>query len=353
MTYRKKLLLKRLAIILAVAVVAILLFLILGFSYMGRYVVYTEDGAHFSFNTQDGVSIEEGLNILPPENPVLITGTSILEAEGLTNEDIIRLSADEVNGLLVSYETLSDGSTLNAIDFTEENYNMLILEMRTGSSDILNTEPVLTLIERARDQHVKLAAMISCLDDSTYAKDHIDRALPLESGALWMNDSDSYWLDPANRDVQKYITEMILSLADMGFQEVILNNFYFPESQYIDYSSEKSREELLIEAYEAIEDDVGIRCTLGILVTDPENGHQALDYAEHLYVYYSGGGKLAGYISSHPDQYIVFVTASHDTRFDDYGKIIVDNEEASFIPEQTGSSTTTEPETDEYDEYTE
>lgn len=335
MTYRKKLFLKRLAVVLGIAAAIIIVALVIGFYYLGRYVVYTEDGAYFSFHQDRHTQVEEGLTILPPEDPVLVTGDSILETEGLTDENIIRLSADEVNGLLVDYETLLDGSTLNAIDFTDSDYNLLILEMRSEGSEILNTQPVLTLMQRAKDQEVKLVAMISCLDDQSYALEHTEQALPIAGGPLWVSSSGSYWLDPTNEDVQGYVTNMILSLSNMGFQEVILNNFYFPESSYIDYSSDKSRQELLIEAYENIEEQVGIRCTLGILITDPTSGHQAQDYAEHLYVYYDEGSQLASYVANNPDHYIVFVTASHDTRFDNYGKIMLENEDASFIPENT------------------
>lgn len=339
MTYRKKLLLKRLAVILGIVLVVVILALILGFSYLGRYVVYTEDGAYFSFDsTRETTEIEEGLNILPPEDPVLITGESVFETQALTDEEFIRLSADEVNGLLVNYETLEKGDALNTIDFTESGYNMLVLEMRSAGSEILSSEPVLALMQRAKDQGIKLTAMISCLDDREYALAHTDQALSIDGGALWVSSGGSYWLDPANEDVQKYITDMILTLSGMGFQEVILNNFYFPESENIVYTSEKTREELMIEAYEKVEETISIRCTLGVLVTDPSKGHQALDYAEHLYVYYDSGNRLQSYIESHPDHYVVFVTASHDTRFDEFGKLMVDNENASFIPEATDES---------------
>lgn len=339
MTYRKKLLLKRLAVISGILLAVIFLALVLGYSYLGRYVVYTEDGAYFSFDgTRPSTDTETGLNILPPEDPVLITGDSVLETAALTDEESIRLSADEVNGLLVSYETLEQGDALNAIDFTESGYNMLVLEMRSEGSEILSTAPVLSLISRAKDQGIKLTAMISCLDDQEYALEHTDQALPIEGGPLWVSAGGSYWLDPTNEDVQKYVTDMILTLSGMGFQEVILNNFYFPESENIDYPSEKTREELTIEAYEKVEEAVGIRCTLGVLVTDPSTGHQALDYAEHLYVYYDSGNRLQSYIENHPDHYIVFVTASHDTRFDAYGKLMVDNEDAAFIPDSGSNS---------------
>jgi hypothetical protein len=361
MTYRNKLLLKRFLIILGIVLLAVFLLLLLGFTYLGRYVVYTEDGAYFSFRTQaEASSSEELVLAAPPEAPVLVTGDSIYESEALGDEQGLQLADTEVNGLLLDYETLADGSTLNSIELTDESLNTLALEMRSGSSDILNTSAVLDLIDRAKSQGLRLVAMISCLNDINYAEAHFDQCLQTASGDRWLTDSGSYWLDPTNQAVQDRITDMILTLADMGFQEVILNNFSFPESESISYAAgDSTREELLIDAYESIEEAVGLQCTLGILVRDTENGHQAFDVAEHLYVYFSSGSAIKEYVEAHPDYYLVFVTNSHDTRFDDYGKLYTDQDVSSFSSQPTTSETYEEApdedtdEDEDYDTYTE
>lgn len=338
MTYRQKIRLKRLLIALGILIVVIILALIIGFSYLGRYVVYTQDGAYFSFKADDAAT-EIGLTaeapLSQPENPVLITGDSILEDFTLSEEENLILEDYEVNGLFVDYETLADGSTLNAIEFSESGYNTLILEMRSGSSGILNSDAVHSLIARAQSNDIHLLAMISCLNDIAYAEAHSNEALTVYGGDYWLTSGGSYWLDPTEESVQNYITSMILMLSEMGFEEVILHNFYMPESTSINFSSEEgAREQALIEAYQKIETAVNTKCALGLLITDPENGHQAFDYSEHLYVYFSNGSEVKEYIENHPDRYIVFITESHDTRFDEYGKIQA-NRDADFIPEST------------------
>ena len=335
MTYRQKLLLKRLLITLGILLVVALLVLLIGFSYLGRYVVYTENGAHFSFS-QD-TTAEETLQaqapVSGPENPVLVTGDSILEDFALADDEAIVLEDYEVNGLIVDYDTLKDGSTLNAIDFTETEYNTLVLELRANGSEILNTEPVQTLMNRAESQEVHLIAMMSCLDDREYALEHHKQALPIEGGALWVSSGGSYWLTPTNEEVQDYLVYMILTLSEMGFDEVILNNFYFPESDYIVYDTgESTRAELMAQAYQDVANTIGSRCTLGLFVSDPDAGHQAFDYAEHLYVYMSSGSDASDYSDANPDRYIVYITDSHDTRFENHGKIQADRD-ADFIPE--------------------
>lgn len=334
MTYRQKLLLRRLLIVFGILLAAVALILILGFYYLGRYVVYTEDGAYFSFQKQDVTSsvLEPEAPGAAPENPVLVTGASIREDFALMEELETPLEDYEISGLIVDYETLKDGSTLNQIDFSEESYNTLVLELRAQGSQLLQTSEVETLMRRAQSQDIKLIAMISCLDDREYALEHQPQALPIDGGALWVSSGGSYWLDPTNQDVQQYLTDMILELCEMGFTEVILENFYFPESDYIDYDTgEFSRAELAAQAYQTLADKLGGRCTLGLYVSDAEEGHQAYDLAEHLYIYMSSGNSVAEYDSTHSDRYIVYITDSHDTRFDSYGKLQAERD-AGFIP---------------------
>lgn len=335
MTYRQKLLLKRLLIALGILILVAFLVLLIGFTYLGRYVVYTEDGAHFSFGDDEASSstLQAEAPVAAPENPVLVTGDSILENTTLTDEETIVLEDYEVNGLIVDYETLADGSTLNAIELNDTGYNTLVLEMRSGSKEILNTEPVLSLIQRAKSQQLKLIAMISCLNDIAYAEEHSNEALLVYGGNYWLTSGGSYWLDPTQESVQAYISYMINTLSEMGFQEVILNHFSFPEDSSINYSSEEgAREQALIDSFQAIQANISSSCTLGLLITDPSTGHQAFDYAEHLYVYMSSGNAVSEYIEAHPDRYIVFVTDSHDTRFDEFGKLQADRED-SFLPD--------------------
>lgn len=322
MTYRNKILLKRMLLIAGIVIVSIALVLLVGFSYLGRYVVYTEDGAHFSFRNSAGE--DTGLSTYtppdPPENPVLVTGESILEDDVLIDSGK-KLVATEVRGLLLNYETLKDAVSFSSVELSADETNVLMLEMRKYGSDILNTKAIQSLISRAKNQEVYLVAMISCLPDSDYALEHAADALQIEGGALWVGDDRSYWLNPATENTQKYIATMIRQLMDMGFDEVVLEDFEFPTTDYISYSADASRDELLIEAFTNIQKQVGTEFPVSLYVSNPDVGHQAFDVAEHLYVNLPYGSELRAYMENHPDHFIVFLTDSHDTRYDNYGKI--------------------------------
>lgn len=60
-------------------------------------------------------------------------------------------------------ETLKNGTSFSALGINADNCNTLMLEMRSQGSEILDTEAVRTLIDRAKSSELRLIALISCL----------------------------------------------------------------------------------------------------------------------------------------------------------------------------------------------
>ena len=326
MTYRNKLLLRRLLIIFLIALAVIFLLLLIGFTYLGRYVVYTENGAHFSFHPETTSEAQAAATAQPPSSFELITGSPI-SANEVIGESGIQLEDKDVRGILVDYATLKDGKSLNSVELSAEGNNTLVLEMRTARNDLLNSPAVNNLISRAKTQETWLVAIVSCLSDGDYALDHRELALRISGGAYWVSGNGSYWLDPGNPDTIAYVTDLVRQLAEMGFNEVILNDFYMPDSSSIVYDfGGKSAADISEDAYFALLENTVDLCKIGLLVTDPYEGHPLFDAADRVYVCYEEGSTVRRYAESHEDQYLVFITGSHDTRFDDYGKIEADSD---------------------------
>lgn len=100
MTYRKKLLLKRLLIVLGIVAAVLAVVMIIGFTYLGRYVVYTEDGAHFSFHAQSSLEQPGGTTPVVLDQMELIMGASV-SAEELLGDDNTNIPDSDVQGVLV------------------------------------------------------------------------------------------------------------------------------------------------------------------------------------------------------------------------------------------------------------
>ena len=323
MTLRTRRILKRIAIAIAVLIAVAVLVLLFSFVYLGRYLVYTEDGAHFSFNsTEETVSASDNTVSLP-DAPVLVTGSPIAEDSMLEGDTVEKLSADEINGLYIDYETLSGDTNFNQMDLSDSGYNVLVLEMRKDGSQLLTNSNVNTLINHATSQGIHLYAVISCLDDDAYALANPDLAIRNEDGVYWVSSEGHYYLDPAESKTKTYLTNFITSLADMGFEQVILRHYAISNDSSLVYNSDSSRASVVISSFHALENAVSGLCTLGVYVEDPDAGHQLFDDASSLYVAFSDGGSVRSYMEEHADYPIVLVTSSHDTRFDDYGKLFI------------------------------
>jgi hypothetical protein len=140
-----------------------------------------------------------------------------------------------------------------------------------------------------------------------------------------VNSDGDYWLDPTQDAVIDYLAGIIQDLSEQGFEEVILNQFYFPSSDEIEFDTgDSTRSALLARAYDDLVDATVEFCDIGLLITDPNAGHQAIDEADRIYVYFNDGSMAKAYAETRPDQYLVYITDSHDTRFDDYGKLTTD-----------------------------
>lgn len=325
MTYRNKLLLKRLLVILAILIAVILVALLVGFTYLGRFVVYSEDGITLDRGNGTAVTASPvpSLPKVNPEDVVVIMGSTLDEETAIGNEHMKPPLKDyEVSGILVDFETLQDARAVNSIDLSDESLNTLVLEMRADGSDLANSAPVNSLISRALSQDdLHLVAMISAFQDGVFVPEHPDAGLRVWGGTYFYSDNMSYWLDPAAEEVQDYLVDTIRTLAEMGFEEVILNDFYFPENTRIDYPATESRETIMQQACVTIQERVGSTCRLGLLVKDYVNGHQVMDQCNRIYVGFESGSSLGDYTAAHPGKYVVFITSSHDTRFNDYGKL--------------------------------
>ena len=71
---------------------------------------------------------------------------------------------------------------------------------------------------------------ICCFADSAYARGLPETALVQADGSLWYDGSGGAWLDPTNPDVLRYLTALAGKCAELGFNEVLLDWFCYPDT---------------------------------------------------------------------------------------------------------------------------
>ena len=241
-------LLRVLGIVLAAAIVigaALLL-------YLEPYVTYDRDGAHLSLkkNAQDPDGT--GATAALPE----VSDAQIVYDEAQPGSDRIT----DLGGVYVTTQMLRDPEAVRAA-LEQQGACAVLLQLKSTfgnfyySSSIdgaeladVDTAAVDSLIDWLSQHGYYLIAEVPAFCDTAFALANSAAALPLSSGALWMDSNGCYWLDPASETVMIYLKQIARELSSRGFREVVFSEFRFPASNSISYHSEKSGAELTQDA---------------------------------------------------------------------------------------------------------
>lgn len=114
----------------------------------------------------------------------------------------------------------------------------------------------------------------------------------------------------------------------MGFREVVLEDYRFPDTDAIVYDeTEKSKAEILSDTAEVLQTDMDLldlRVSFGLPTDQPLS---IMLTEGRLYFELEDGAGIDPIVDTHeasvtiPDVQIAFLTESHDTRFEAYGHL--------------------------------
>lgn len=246
--YRTQQNLKRLAGTLLILLVVALIFGALWFVWLQRYVVYTrEDGAVINFDMPE--KLAQGVTASAPEAAEEI---EIYYNEG---EDKLEMSTDltKLKGYYVTGSTLSRNpdTVWEQIQALPEGtpvmlelksvYGMFYYSTATGrpTSDEADVRGVDNLIRKLKNSNYYTIARVPALRDRAYGLEDPNEGLPVAAGYLWMDGDGCYWLDPTRDKIQSYLTDIATELRILGFDEVVFDYFWFPNTSDVVFGPDK------------------------------------------------------------------------------------------------------------------
>ena len=184
----------------------------------------------------------------------------------------------------------------------------------------VDTAAVDSLIDWLSQHGYYLIAEVPAFCDTAFALANSAAALPLSSGALWMDSNGCYWLDPASETVMIYLKQIARELSSRGFREVVFSDFRFPASNSISYHSEKSGAELTQDAAQELTTFFSGSNLMISFETD-DTAFPADVCTGRLYIRDVDGSKIEkfaqAYGSAENLTELVFLVNSKDTRFDE------------------------------------
>ena len=297
--------------------------------WLDRYVVYTDDGAHFDFS-RSNQSIS-GVIAIPPEDDVTV---SIYYNEG---DGILNVSAElrQLSGYYVDRDMLAAGipdviaqlkklpsETPVMIELKDIVgrffYNSTVSERRYSNIDIAGMEELFDYLNKS---DLYTIAKIPALRDYYYGLENVSHGLAIKGGYLWMEPgTNCYWLNPTKDGTITYLMQQILELKSKGFDEVILGDFRFPDTNSIVFDGSR-REALQTAAAKLVETCGTDRFAISFCVSDPAVALPEGRCRMYLEGVSAADAKIMAdqtLLTNLPVR-LAFITDLKDTRFDDYG----------------------------------
>ena len=327
-TYRNKRAVRKTARILGGVLLALALLVIGRVLYVQRYVTYTPEGVRLDYDQKIDYTGQAPAEPDPAEYPF----ETVVDAVAQTDEEAEKQT--RLDGYSISTTMLVNGvdqvrSALAEVD----GYNAVVIDVKSiygnfyystqlsgaPRADALDISEVDKLIEELTGRSdLIVIARVPAFSDRRYALAHQSEGLPIWNGALWEGDDVCYWLNPYSNNVQGYLTSIAIELSQRGFDGVLFDDFYFPDSDRIMWNTTITRDEAVLDAAANIADSLygyGIEVIFGSAPTG------AAAYADRVCVTTDAAEDVNAIVEglspslTDPAAQIVFLTSSRDTRF--------------------------------------
>lgn len=323
--YRTQRVLKRILTILLVVLIVLGAIWACWLLWVQRYIIYTADGkAKLDFNLPP---ISKGQLAVRPEkedipirfdqdDQMLGSATELAQMEGyyveLTELQDIPAVKDQITKLPAGTPVMVDVKNIKGAFF----YSSAVGAARNTQ---INTEQFDDLIATIKRCGHYAIAKFPALRDYNYGLNNVPDGVHHSSGQyLYMDDDGCYWLHPGSQGTLSYLTQIIMELKNLGFDEVVLEDFSFPETTKILVNGDKA--ELLTNAAKVLlsacaTDRFAVSFVKTAPFTMPE-GRSRL-YLTGMDAAQAAAAAQTSGVSDTAVK-LVFLTELHDTRFNVY-----------------------------------
>lgn len=222
--------LRRVALVLLVLVVLAGAGLFFG----QRYIVYTDDGLRveppFLKREEDPA----------PQKDLGEVKVVVEPAQAQSEEEADRFW---LRAVWMPLEAVEQGTLARQVK--ELGANAAILDMKTdlGGLGFISQQPMAIQaqvnperedinqqLRRAAGEDVYLIARLSCFRDDALAGQS-GCALESVSGGAWADRAQVRWSSPASQEAQEYLVGLMTELAQMGFDEILLEHWGYPDQE--------------------------------------------------------------------------------------------------------------------------
>ena len=253
--YRARRNLRRLFTSVLVLILVIACVLLCWLLWLHRYVVYTKDGVRLDFDRPQ--EYPQGQTAVPPDPLPTVN----IQYEDIVIEEEINTELVRFSGYYVTLEQIkADFAAVQQQLQQLPAKSTILLELKSiksytyFSTDVgmvpedFDTLPMDELIRKLQDQGHYVIAKIPAFQEYDYIladqRQRVPYGLPRVggNGSLWLDTSGPcYWMNPASDGTLTYLIQTITELRLLGFDEVVLDGFRFPDTDLIAFDGNKQQ----------------------------------------------------------------------------------------------------------------
>jgi hypothetical protein len=245
-SYRTRLLLRRIFSVTATVLAITLVVIVCAVVWLQRYVVYTDEGAKLVFDqAKDLPDPQLPQPQTPPEATIHFSdkpfreGLQQLSGYYIAPEDLMK----DPEAVRTRLEKLPSGTPV-LLDVKGYRgyfyYSTQVGRTTSGSYDMSKMDDLIRWLDGS-DLYV--IARLSSLRDFDLAHNDNSCGLAKTNGALYSDKGRyglGYWLDPTKDRVITYLTDVLLELRQLGFDEVVLDNFRYPNADNLAFKGDRN-----------------------------------------------------------------------------------------------------------------
>ncbi len=327
--YRVRRTAKRLSIAVMAVLLIVALVLLCWLLWLNRYVVYTRDGVRLDFSLS--LKFPEGQLAQPPEPGETV---DIYYNEGENEVEPESTELTQLAGVYITGEMLaSDFSAVESqlrklpagtpvmVDVKNIRGDFYYSSTLGKNSQSIDPASMDALIATARQKDLYLIARAASLRDYWFGLENVNCGIFNPNRmSLWMDADRCYWLNPNTEGTLTYLVQIITELRSLGFDEVVLSDFRFPDTDAIYFEGDR---------------DEAINATAKSLVNICSTDTFAVSFANNSETFALPEGRSRLFLENisaadaallaqqsglaDPNIRLVFLTDLMDTRFEEYG----------------------------------
>lgn len=331
LTYRTRRRLHNLAVVLLTLVLAALCVWLVWMLWLDRYVVYSRDGATIDFS-RSAEDLTGEVAVPPGEDAAVSIYFNDGENAISTSTEMTQLSGYYISGTIMQEQDMAQitqwvkslpTGTAVMLDVKNIYGNFYYTSSLGPTSTVVSAAQVDSLISYLRTSGLYVIGRVSAFRDYEFGLNNVSCGLFLPSGiGLWMDDDSTYWLDPANSGTLNYLIKIVSELKSLGFDEVVFDDFCFPETESITYEGDKT--EALTSAAATLVSSCASETFAVSFIT--ELGDFTLPTGRtRVYLENVSASQISSTVDraalTDPVVELVFLTEAKDTRFNEYGNL--------------------------------